>query len=74
MESRLRELLPAGVTLSYAGRDEAASPATGSHKMHEVEEEEILSAALGLPAHAPVAATVAAAAPATAASGIAGSQ
>jgi 2-oxoglutarate dehydrogenase E1 component len=48
MEPRVRELLPAGVTLTYVGRDEAASPATGSHKMHEVEEEEILSAALGL--------------------------
>ena len=69
MESRVRELLPPGVTLSYVGRDEAASPATGSHKMHEVEEEEILAAALGIPAHpaptvvtpAPATATVAAA-------------
>ncbi len=66
MESRVRDLLPAGVTLTYAGRDEAASPATGSHKMHEVEEEEILSAALGLPAHQPAVVAVAAAAPASA--------
>ena len=73
MESRLRELLPPGVGLTYVGRDEAASPATGSHKMHEVEEEEILTAALGLPAHQPAAVSVAAAAPATAA-GVAGSQ
>ena len=73
MESRVRELLPAGTTLSYVGRDEAASPATGSHKMHEVEEEEVLSAALGLPAHQPVVVATAAAAPATVA-GVAGSQ
>ena len=66
MDSRLRDLLPAGTTLTYAGRDEAASPATGSHKMHEVEEEEILSAALGLPAHQPAVVAVAATAPATA--------
>ncbi len=34
--------------------------------MHEVEEEEILSAALGLPAHQPAVVAVAAAAPASA--------
>jgi 2-oxoglutarate dehydrogenase E1 component len=48
MEPRVRELLPAGSTLSYAGREEAASPATGSHRMHEVEEHEIVSHALDL--------------------------
>jgi 2-oxoglutarate dehydrogenase E1 component len=48
MEPRLRELLPAGSTLTYCGREEAASPATGSHKMHEVEEEELLEQALDL--------------------------
>ena len=48
MESRLRELLPAASTLTYCGRDEAASPATGSHKMHEIEEEELLEHALDL--------------------------
>jgi 2-oxoglutarate dehydrogenase E1 component len=60
MESRLRELLPQGSTLAYCGRDEAASPATGSHKMHEIEEEEIIEHALDLkiretPAAAPAA-------------------
>ncbi|HUI71499.1 MAG TPA: 2-oxoglutarate dehydrogenase E1 component [Spirochaetia bacterium] len=40
-----REL--AGVTLSYVGRDEAASPATGSHQVHAREQEEILQEALG---------------------------
>jgi 2-oxoglutarate dehydrogenase E1 component len=48
MEPRLRDLLPAGATLNYCGREEAASPATGSHKMHEVEEEEIMEHALDL--------------------------
>jgi 2-oxoglutarate dehydrogenase E1 component len=48
MESRLRELLPTGSTLAYCGREEAASPATGSHKMHEIEEEELLEHALDL--------------------------
>jgi 2-oxoglutarate dehydrogenase E1 component len=48
MEPRLRDLLPTGSTLSYCGRDEAASPATGSQKQHEAEEQEILSHALDL--------------------------
>jgi 2-oxoglutarate dehydrogenase E1 component len=48
MEPRLRELLPTGSTLTYCGREEAASPATGSHKMHEIEEEELLEHALDL--------------------------
>jgi 2-oxoglutarate dehydrogenase E1 component len=53
MEPRLRELLPAGSTLTYCGREEAASPATGSHKMHEVEEEELLEHALDLKSRKP---------------------
>jgi len=48
MEPRVRELLPSGATLTYFGRKEAASPATGSHHMHEVEEQEILTQALDL--------------------------
>jgi 2-oxoglutarate dehydrogenase E1 component len=63
MEPRLRELLPAGTTLGYAGRDETASPAAGSVKMHEIEEEELLSHALDLANRKPA---VAAAAPPTA--------
>ncbi|HSV13486.1 MAG TPA: 2-oxoglutarate dehydrogenase E1 component, partial [Tepidisphaeraceae bacterium] len=82
MESRVRELLPQGAALGYIGRDEAASPATGSHKMHEVEEHEILTHALDLkqraaakPAAAQAAvAAVATSAPATAPSPIAASQ
>jgi 2-oxoglutarate dehydrogenase complex dehydrogenase (E1) component-like enzyme len=82
MEDRVRELLPQGATLAYIGRDEAASPATGSHKMHEVEEHEILTHALDLkhraaakPSTAPATvAAVATSAPATAASPTAVSQ
>jgi 2-oxoglutarate dehydrogenase E1 component len=39
VEARLRPLLPPGRTLRYVGREEAASPATGSMKMHQAEEE-----------------------------------
>jgi 2-oxoglutarate dehydrogenase E1 component len=48
MEPRLREMLPEAATLAYVGRDEAASPATGSYKMHEIEEQELLMHALDL--------------------------
>jgi 2-oxoglutarate dehydrogenase E1 component len=48
MEPRVRELLPAGASLTYCGRDEAASPATGSAKMHAMEEEELFDHALDL--------------------------
>ena len=47
IEPRLRSLLPEGVVLKYAGREEAASPATGLHHLHEMEEETLLSEALG---------------------------
>jgi 2-oxoglutarate dehydrogenase E1 component len=46
MEPQLRELLPDPAVLTYYGRDEAASPATGSYKMHQVEEQEIIGHAL----------------------------
>jgi 2-oxoglutarate dehydrogenase E1 component len=86
MEPRVRELLlsaPASPSLSYIGREEAASPATGSAKMHAVEEQEILTAAMDLLARRPAttgsvagdkAAAVANAVPAKAPSGTAGSQ
>jgi 2-oxoglutarate dehydrogenase E1 component len=48
MEPRLRELLPEAATLEYCGRDEAASPATGSYKMHEIEEAELITHALDI--------------------------
>ncbi|MGH7214835.1 MAG: 2-oxoglutarate dehydrogenase E1 component, partial [Tepidisphaeraceae bacterium] len=50
MEPRLRELLPETAVLNYVGREAAASPATGIHKMHIVEEQEIISHALDLQA------------------------
>jgi 2-oxoglutarate dehydrogenase E1 component len=46
MEPRLRRLLPEGARLSYVGRDAAASPATGSHKVHQTEEAEFVGHAL----------------------------
>ncbi|HUI26122.1 MAG TPA: 2-oxoglutarate dehydrogenase E1 component [Candidatus Kryptonia bacterium] len=46
IESRLRPLLHAGHTLGYVGRDEAASPATGSYKLHTKEEAEFVNQAL----------------------------
>jgi 2-oxoglutarate dehydrogenase E1 component len=49
-DARVRRILPENRVLRYFGRDEAASPATGLHKMHTIEEQEILSHALELPA------------------------
>ena len=43
----LDELLPAHCKLNYVGRDEAASPATGSGHLHETEQREIVEQALG---------------------------
>jgi 2-oxoglutarate dehydrogenase E1 component len=45
MEPRLRAL---GLAPVYAGRNEAASPATGSHKRHAREQAQLLSEALGI--------------------------
>jgi 2-oxoglutarate dehydrogenase E1 component len=50
MDARLRKILPENRVLTYYGRDEAASPATGSYKMHKIEEEELVAHALELPA------------------------
>jgi 2-oxoglutarate dehydrogenase E1 component len=49
MDVKLRNILPEDRVLSYIGREEAASPATGLHKMHDIEEEELLAHALDLP-------------------------
>ena len=46
IEPRLRDLLPDASVLSYQGRDEAASPATGSFAEHQAEEEALLQQAL----------------------------
>jgi 2-oxoglutarate dehydrogenase E1 component len=45
MFRRLRRVLPDDRTLTYVGRSEAASPATGSFKMHQAEERDLLNAA-----------------------------
>ena len=68
VEDRLRDMLPDPAVLTYHGRDEAASPATGSYKMHEAEEQEIISHALDLPARQKEAEDAAKQRPATAAS------
>lgn len=45
IRERFARELP-GVSIAYIGREEAASPATGSHQVHAREQEEIVSAAL----------------------------
>ncbi len=42
----LEDVLPVARRLGYVGRDEAASPATGSHHVHQSEQQEILVRAL----------------------------
>ena len=44
----LEEILPTGVTLSYVGRDEAASPAVGASAAHQREQADIVEQALQL--------------------------
>ncbi len=54
IEPRLREMLPVQV-ITYIGRDEAASPAVGSMKMHQIEEAELVAHAMEIaPREAPV--------------------
>jgi 2-oxoglutarate dehydrogenase E1 component len=48
MSDRLEPMLAKGSALSYVGRDAAASPATGSHKLHDEEEKELVASALGV--------------------------
>ncbi|HYW06896.1 MAG TPA: 2-oxoglutarate dehydrogenase E1 component [Longimicrobium sp.] len=47
VEPRLRSIIPDGVTLSYAGRPERASPAEGYAHRHTAEQNRIVNAALG---------------------------
>jgi 2-oxoglutarate dehydrogenase E1 component len=46
---RIEDLLEPSAQLRYVGRREAASPATGSHKIHGAEEDAIVEAALRRP-------------------------
>lgn len=48
VERRIEELLPTGRRLRYAGRAAAASPATGSHIIHQLEQHELVNDALGI--------------------------
>jgi 2-oxoglutarate dehydrogenase E1 component len=69
MDPRLRSMLTDTQVLNYHGRDEAASPATGTMKMHQVEEQELIAHALDVtPARPAQAATAAKAVPASAGS------
>ncbi len=45
VDGRLRDL---GLNPIYVGRNEAASPATGSHKRHDREQAQVMSEALGI--------------------------
>ena len=46
VRSLIGDLLPQGCELVYVGRDEAASPATGSYQIHQNEQQEIVEQAL----------------------------
>ncbi len=46
IEPRLRAM---GYTVEYVGRDASASPATGSHRVHDREQKELVEAAIGKP-------------------------
>ncbi len=48
LRTLLEEILPNGVTLSYVGRDEAASPAVGAANAHQREQADIVEQALEL--------------------------
>ena len=61
---RLRELLRDTAVLTFHGREESASPATGSMKIHGIEEKEIIAHALDIQPKADEIAPAASAAPA----------
>ena len=43
---RLEAVIPETCRLIYVGRDEAASPATGSHQVHQEEQKDIVERVL----------------------------
>ena len=47
VEDRIRSIKPADTEFRYVGRDASASPATGSYAIHELEQKQIVSDALG---------------------------
>ena len=48
MQDQLLSMIPETTMLKYVGREQAASPATGSYKLHDVEVEELINAALDI--------------------------
>jgi 2-oxoglutarate dehydrogenase E1 component len=57
MSPRLETMLPETAVLNYVGRAPAASPATGSHKLHDEEDHELIARALEVPSSAKEAAS-----------------
>ena len=47
VEQRMRDIMPDGRTLQYVGRSPSASPATGSYKIHELEQKQLVDRSLG---------------------------
>ena len=67
VDRRMRDMLPNGITrLDYYGRAESASPSTGLEKIHQQQEQELLAAALSVPAKNAEVRTTAKSEPATA--------
>jgi 2-oxoglutarate dehydrogenase E1 component len=46
VEGRVRNIMPAGATLRYIGREPSASPATGSYAIHELEQKQLVDRTL----------------------------
>ncbi len=46
VENRIRNIMPTGSTLRFVGREPSASPATGSYAIHELEQKQLVDAAL----------------------------
>ena len=46
VEQRIREIMPEGRSLRFVGRAASASPATGSYKIHELEQKQIVDQSL----------------------------
>ena len=48
IHARMHRMDFAALKLTHVARPESASPATGNHKVHEQEQEELITEALGL--------------------------
>jgi 2-oxoglutarate dehydrogenase E1 component len=47
IEDRINSIKPSNMNLRYVGRTPSASPATGSYTIHELEQKQIVTEALG---------------------------